>query len=193
MEEAMTFRRLTSIALMAASLPATAIGASCNPGGHAVVLTVVGDITKTNRAGVAPFDAFIAHQSLAFDKAYAFTGDALGALEAETVALVLPFDKQRHVLTGPGLDVLLKEVGAEPGADVVAHGIDGYGVLFPAADIAALHPLVAVCRDSVPLGIGDLGPGYIVFRASTAAGQSVADDERMIWGTYLLEITRAAK
>ncbi len=85
----MIFSPMASIAILAALLPA-ATAATCNPGGNGVILTVTGEIAKTNRDGTGPFDAFVKHQDLTFGKAYAFTGDALGALATDSVEMILP-------------------------------------------------------------------------------------------------------
>ncbi len=81
---------------------------------------------------------------------------------------------------------MLEAAGGAHGG-IVAHGIDGYRMEFSAAELAALQPILALCRDGRMLGIGDLGPAFVVY--APAHGPTPSDDEfaRMIWGVYLIE------
>ncbi len=165
--------------------PGAAGAASCQPQGRAVVVTVTGEVTHANRSGNTPLDRFITEQDHKFERARAFTTDELGGLVLSDLSMVLPYDGKRHVFTGPSLEAVLSAAGLKGG--ITIQGIDGYHVDFPAADIAALRPVLAVCMDGQALGIGDLGPAFVVFPPK--ANDTPDDDEfhRMVWGIYVIK------
>jgi hypothetical protein len=173
-----------ALMILAVLAPCAASAASCHPDGGAVVLTVAGDVAAPNRGGNTPTDQFITHQDHTFSKARAFTTDALAALPPRDVPMVLPYDGHPHVFTGPPIAAILAAAGAKGG--ITVQGIDTYHVDYSAADLAALNPILALCMDGKPLGIGDLGPGFVVY--TPKAHDTPNDDEfaRMVWGVYVM-------
>jgi hypothetical protein len=174
---------VTILALAPAPLAAAAQG--CHPRGNETIITIVADPAIANRPGTTPLDQFASHQDQTFAVARAYSSDALGALALDDVAIVLPYDGQRHTFTGRRLAALLRDAGAA-GRGVTVQGIDGYHIDFSAGDLATLSPILALCRDGQRLGIGDLGPGFLVF--APHAGEKPSDEEfgRMVWGVYFL-------
>jgi hypothetical protein len=146
---------------------------------------VGGEVASPNRPGNTPADQFVTHQEHTFAKAHAFTADALAGLPLQDLPMVLPYDGKAQVLTGPPLPAVLDAAGA-PNGGVTVQGIDGYHIDFSAADLAALRPILAVCNDGEMLGIGDLGPGYLVYAPKANATPNDEEFSRMVWGVYWL-------
>ncbi len=159
----------------------------CHPHGGAVVLTIA-DSGRANRGAISPLDQFAGsdHQGFKFARAYSFTADDLAALPQQAITMVLPYDKQPHLFSGPALATVLRAAGVTQGG-LVAHGIDGYRMEFSAEELARLHPILSLCRDGRMHGIGDLGPAFVVY--APAHGPMPSDDEfaKMIWGVYLID------
>lgn len=171
------------LALLLMPRPATAQG--CRPQGSDTILTVVAGPAFANRAGNTPLDRFVTSQAQTFSGARAYSPDTLGKLAFDDLSLVLPYDGQRHVFTGPRLAAVLDDAGAS-GHGASVNGIDGYQIDFSAADILRLHPILALCRDGQRLGIGDLGPGFIVYAPQAGERPSDAEFARMVWGVYFI-------
>jgi hypothetical protein len=178
-------RTTIGVTVLALLLAPLAAAQGCHPRGNETIVTIVADATIANRPGTTPIDQFASHQDQTFAAARAYSSDALGALALDDVTIVLPYDGKRHTFSGPTLATLLRDAGAA-GRGVTVQGIDGYHIDFSAADLAALNPILALCRDGQRLGIGDLGPGFIVF--APANGEKPSDEEfgRMVWGVYFL-------
>ena len=165
--------------------PGLADAASCQPQGRAVIVTVAGEMAHPNRAGNTQLDRFITEQEHKFAKARSFTTDELGGLALVDLSIVLPYDGKRHVFTGPKLAAVLGAAGVTGG--VTIQGIDGYHVDFPAGDVAALDPVLAVCMDGQALGIGDLGPAFVVFSPKANDTPDAEEFHRMVWGIYVIK------
>jgi hypothetical protein len=107
-----------------ASLPLASLAQAAKASTSPALLTVTGNITKTNRG---PFDAVLdqmmAKQKLAFDKAHAFDFAALAALPAVTIKPTLEYDKKQRALTGPLLATVLQACGAT-GSELAMRAIE---------------------------------------------------------------------
>jgi hypothetical protein len=139
--------------------------AAALPQGPAL-LTVSGRIGRANRGPLDPaLDQMMAKQGLRFDQAYAFDAAALQRLPAVRIRPTLEYDAQPHTLQGPLLTSVLQAAGVAIEADAALglRAVDGYNVIVPLKDAAALRMLVATHIDGKPLGLGGLGPQWAVF------------------------------
>lgn len=153
-----------------------------------VILTVSGEIGNSNRGPVDPFsDRFAAFHDLKFDRAYAFDREALRALGRHEVTLKRPDWPAAHRFSGPLLADVLDAAGAQ-GARVHALALDGYAADLDRAEIARQGALLALDMDGRPLGIGDLGPAWIVLPPDPATGALSEDDAAWVWGVWHIRV-----
>jgi hypothetical protein len=150
------------------------------------LLTVAGEITRPNRGRmVETHDRYFAFSERAFDKAHSFSADDLAALGLVTLQAVSPYDKQTHTLSGPSVARVLEAAGAT-GSTIVVQALDRYEVELTRDDLATLNPILALCQDGKPLGLGDVGPLYFVF--ATPKPPTDDDFSRMIWGAVYIGV-----
>lgn len=153
-----------------------------------VVLTVVGEISETNRGPLDPMeDRLLDALGAEFEAAYAFDLAMLGALERAS-ATMRGYDwPVARTLEGPLLDAVLSGVGATPDATLVLVALDGYAVELTAEDRANDTWILATHEAGVPLAIGGTGPLWLVpdrGPAPVAEGGSA----QWIWGVYLVTV-----
>ena len=179
--------RLAFAILAAAAGPGPAV--ACALSGTVPVLSVTGSLPASNRPAQGPLDRFLAHQNQTLGRTLRFTADEIARQPQGRVEMLLPYDGQRHVFTGPTLDGLLAAVGG-PSGMLRLSGIDGYAVELAADDVRRLRPILAACLDDQPLAVGDLGPLMLVHVPADTATLRPTDEEfgRMIWGVYLVTV-----
>ena len=145
-----------------------------------VVLTVVGDVANGNRGPSDPaVDRFFDHHAQKFDAAAVFDVQMLEGLGMETRQFVLEGLPGVQKLEGPPLAAVLEAVGAKS-AGVSILALDGYAVELDPKDVEAHDWLVGVKRNDDYLGIGGLGPAWVVF-SPAAADQVVTEEENQMW------------
>ena len=192
---------LGAMASVAASLP----GPSSAKRHHNVLvgptlLTVSGRIGSGNRGPLDPaLDQLMVKQGLAFKVAHAFDFAALSALPSVSINPTLEYDRKRHTLSGPLLSDVLAAVGAKIDSTTTCQirAIDGYAVVLRAAELIERRFVVATHLDGQPMGLGGLGPCWVVFdadRFSDVVRKPLNERFALCpWATYHIEVKIAAE
>lgn len=160
--------------LLAAAPAAGATDALPAPMGE-VLLTVGGDIARTNGDGVARFDDAM-----------------LATLPQVSFTTTTIWTKDRQItFTGPTLAAILDAVGAGAGT-VRARAINDYVVEFAPGEIGPEAPVVARLLDGAAFGVRDNGPLWVVYPYDSAPEyRSELVYARSIW--QLVELTVVAE
>jgi hypothetical protein len=177
--------RIVGAAFALAMLVLSALPAAAADG--ATVLTVTGDIAKTNRGAFDAFhDGFLNYHGKTFDKAFEFDENALQALPQQQVTANAEPWKAAIAMTGPLLSDVLAAAGAT-GKPITVFALDGYGAAMTPEQIAA-HPWVlATHADGVALGIGGRGPLWLVY--DTGTGKASAQEEgAWMWSVFHIQV-----
>lgn len=128
-----------------------------------VLLTVSGNIARTNAAGAARFDRAM-----------------LEALDWREVETFTSFTEGPQRFAGPTLASVLAAVEADGGTLTVT-ALNDYAVSFPLA-LAADHPvLLAMDHAGRPMRIREKGPIWIVFPLTEAEAAAAPFDNQMVW------------
>lgn len=160
--------------LLSVASAAAAPDALPAPGGE-VLLTVRGDIARTNGDGIARFDDAM----LATLPQVSFTTSTIWTKDR-----VLTF-------TGPTLSAILDAVGAEAGT-VRARAVNDYVVEFTTGEIGPEVPVIARLIDGAPFGMRENGPLWVVYPYDAAPEyRSELVYARSIW--QLVELTVEAE
>lgn len=158
---------LGAAALGAVATPSLALASPHALRGPAL-LTVSGLIGRGNRGPLDPVrDQMMVKQKISFDRAHAFDFAALTALPAMTIKPTLEYDAKPHTLKGPLLLDVLKVCGVKPTGTTMlfVRAVDGYAAQVSAADAASYRFIVATHLDGQPMGLGGLGPLWVVYDA----------------------------
>lgn len=190
---------LASAALGAASLPSLAAAKPARaPEGGPVLLTVSGDVARSNRGPVDPaLDQMMHKQHVEFDKACTFDFATLATLPTVHIKPTLEYDGKPHALAGPLLADVLKLAGAHTvaGTTVTLRAVDGYAVQPTMADIDKYRFILATHIDGAPLALGGLGPLWAVYDADhipELAARPLTERFGLCpWGTYHIDIHTA--
>jgi len=110
-----------------------------------VVLRVSGNITQTNSAGLAEFDAAM-----------------LDALPVSQIVTTTPWQQGDVTFTGPSLKTLLAAVGAQ-GQTLRMVALDDYAVQFPIGDAAQFNPVLSRRMNGVVLKARDRVPLFLIY------------------------------
>jgi hypothetical protein len=151
------------------------------------VLTVTGNIANTNRGPrTAASDLFFIHHNLNIGRAMRFSREALLRLPPHEVrAKALKLDEASY--SGPLLRDVLKEAGAT-GTTMCVVRLDGDPANFPLAEMAKKDWILALSRDGKALGIGDLGPLWLMRAQAAGETPEVAEQEHWVWAAFYIEI-----
>jgi hypothetical protein len=150
------------------------------------ILTITGKVANTNRGPLDPTaDLFFIHHNLGIDRAMQFSREKLASLpQHEVHADVQKLGKSTYA--GPLLRDVLKEAGVTATTlRIVA--LDGYGADFPVAEIDNKGWILALARNGKPLGLGDLGPVWLVREQSAGESSDVAEQEHWVWAAFYIE------
>ena len=185
---------LTSTA-MVAMLPAGASRAANPTDSGPLLLTVSGDVARTNRG---PFDAVLdqmmAKHGVTFDKAFTFSAASLHRLPSVTIKPTLEYDAKVHLLAGPLIGTVLDAAGVKgsPTVELGLRAVDGYNVAIKWQDALSYRMIIATHIDGQPLGLGSLGPQWAVYDADKLAPfKDKPLKERFgfcPWGLYLVHV-----
>ena len=179
--KAVLFALAASAAAALAPLAAAAAEAE-GPAGP-VVLTVAGDIDKTNRP---PFDAgrdaFLEYHERAFDKAFAFDRAMLAAFGAREAEIDL--GNGPRVFSGPRLSDVLGAVGCRGPLTTLA--LDGFGSDISEADRESRDWILATAMDGRPFGLGGRGPLWLVFDPPGARPATMEEQGMWPWALFFI-------
>lgn len=135
---------LLAIGILCVAGPASAEADLSAPDGD-VMLTIAGNIEKTNAAGEARFDLEMLH-----------------ALGYRTLRTSTPWTDGTHEFGGVLMQDLLEAVGAQ-GKTVVAETLNNKGYRIDISDFLKYPVLLATSVDGERLRIRDKGPLWIVY------------------------------
>lgn len=155
---------LSPIAASAADAAAAAQPAGRGP----ALLTVTGDIARSNRGPFDPvLDQMMHKQQVSFTKAYVFDEAALLALPAVAIRPTLEYDGKPHALHGPLLLHVLVRAGVRVSDTMrlTLRAVDGYNVELSGAQARQRRVIVATHIDGGPMPLGGLGPLWAVYDA----------------------------
>lgn len=140
-----------------------------------VLLTVGGDIGRTNGDGVARFDDAM-----------------LATLPQVSFTTTTIWTKERQItFTGPTLSAVLEATGTGTGT-VKARAVNDYVVEFTTEEIGAEVPIIARLIDGAPFGVRENGPLWVVYPYDAAPEyRSELVYARSIW--QLVELTVEAE
>lgn len=137
-----------------------------------VVLTVSGNIGKTNGDGLARFDLGM-----------------LEALPATTFETTTIWTEGVREFSGVSLHTFLSAVGAK-GQVLSAVAIDNYSVEIPADEIAPDGPIIAYRMDGQTMSVRDKGPLWVVYPFdSDPKYQSGVAHSRSIWQLVSIDVS----
>lgn len=176
--------------LISASIATSLLFATVSPG-HAegTLLTVSGEIDNTNREAFDPFfDGFLKFHDKTFDKAHSFDWKTLAALPQKTIKVNADTEDWPRPLTmeGPLLKDVLVAAGAK-GDSATLYALDGFGFEMDADKMAAHEWVLAMKVDGKPLGIGGLGPLWLVY--DTGGAKAPEEEERgWVWSVFHIEV-----
>lgn len=166
--------RATILGLMLAFGIAIPAGASdiAAPSGTPI-LTISGDIEKTNVGDTLVFDA----DTLA----------ALGSVEIETSTI---WTDGVDTFQGIPLKTLVDLVGAD-GGTLLASAINDYTVEVPVSDAVENGPILAYLLNGAPMSVRDKGPLWIIYPYDQNADyRSEVTYSRSIWQLDRIEVVR---
>lgn len=110
-----------------------------------VILTVSGNITRTNGEGVARFDRAM-----------------LENLEQATITATTPWFDDVHDFSGPLGAALMEAVGAQ-GDTLRVIALNDYAATVPTADLRDLGVVLATHLDAQIMSVRDKGPLFLIY------------------------------
>lgn len=152
-----------------------------------VVLTIAGQIGVANRGPSDPeLDQFFAYHEISFAAAAEFDRAMLESLGTHEIELSYEKWSEVYKVSGPRLVDVLSAVGAQ-GRAITATALDGYAEEVSADELAARDWIVVLERNGRPLGIGGLGPLWIVYHVP---GNTLSHDDeaRWPWAVFFIEV-----
>ncbi len=170
----------TVMAFIATLVLASAAHAQLTPPTGPVIITVVGDITHTNRGAFDPeIDKFFDFYQQEFNQAAAFDRMMLEDLGLETREFIMDGMTGLQELEGPTLEAVLNAVGAEP-QTVAIMALDGYQAEIDSDTLSAHDWILGINRNGEPLSIGGFGPVWAVF-SPAAEDKLASEEEAQLW------------
>ncbi|MEM9049810.1 MAG: hypothetical protein AAGC92_13950 [Pseudomonadota bacterium] len=152
------------------------------------VLTVTGEVTRTNRGPYDPdTDKFFGYFDNEFKDAVSFDYKMLSQLDAVKVSADFPKDGPVHIFEGPTLAAVLEAAGAT-GETLTLQALDGYQIEVKVSELVRNGAVLALRRDGRPLGIGDFGPLHLVFPRAERDDLKDMSDDNWIWSVYHISI-----
>ena len=166
-----------------ASAPAAEIG---KPTG-AVVLTVAGNIAKTNRPAYDEWrDVLLKYHEDTFDRAFVFDRVMLESLDVTGIRIEREGWPGPVTFSGPRLANVLEAVGWR-GGQLVALSLDGYRQQISKAEVEARDWVLATKADGQPLAIGGRGPLWLVFDPPGDRPASEEEEGEWPWAVFFIQ------
>ena len=155
-----------------------------------VVLTVIGDIDQNNRTGFDPTqDYFLNFHKFKFDKAITFDYVMLEELGMQKIRSGYHDWSEAVDIEGPSLMALLKAVGVERPKLVTLTALDGYKVGLDQKLLDAHDWIIGIKRKGRYLGIGDMGPIWVVHEAQSSSGLASRNESALMpWSVFVIEV-----
>lgn len=169
--------------------PRAAMAASVASPQGAVILTVAGDLSLSNRGPLDPMaDGFLKYHEITFDKAFAFDRAMLEAFPLNEIRAQPPQYSAPATFRGPLLADVLKALGAG-GASIQTRALDGFAVELSAKDLAGKDWTLALSANNRAFGIGDRGPIWLMH---TPSSLKVAEEEeqRWPWALFFIQVKK---
>jgi hypothetical protein len=153
----------------------------------AAVITVSGNVATTNRGPFDPAsDLFFAYHNHSFSRAWQFTREDLLRLPQHAArARVLKLGEAEY--SGPLVRDVLKQAGAT-GTTMRIFGLDGYAAEFQLAELEKKDWILALSRGGAPLGLGGLGPVWMMRALAPGEPPETPEQEQWVWAAYYIEI-----
>lgn len=153
-----------------------------------VLLTVAGDIAMANGPGASEDDTtFSGYLDLEYEKSMLFDEAMLSALPQHEIRATLLDTGREIAYSGPRLSDLLKSAGAE-GRTALPMAFDGYQAEIPWEQIEQYEPILATHGDGVPLEVGKLGPGMVVFPLVEDKELYDSFEALQVWATFYIGV-----
>lgn len=155
----------------------------------AVLLTIAGDIDKSNRAAIdLKLDGMFKFHEIAFEKAFVFDRAMLEDFPLQEIMAQPPQYSAPVTFRGPLLRDVLKALGAE-GASIRTRALDGFAVDLSAKEIAEKDWILALAADGRPFGIGDQGPVWMMHTPSVIKVPE-AEEQRWPWALFYIDVKK---
>ncbi len=165
-----TLTILVAVCLLAAAPNARAADDLPKPTGP-VILTVTGQIAKTNAPGRTEFDRAM-----------------LEALGMKTIATVNSWLPGQHEYAGPAGKALLEAVGAK-GSGMTAIAINDYKVEIPVADFEKYPVILAMKLDGEYMTVRNKGPLWVIYPHDEFPElRTQANDAKWIWQLKAIDV-----
>jgi hypothetical protein len=156
-----------------------------------VVLTLTGDVGKSNRGPLDPFaDKFMAYQGTQFTRAMEFDHAGLWALGTHIVRVQYTGWQVAHTFEGPLLRDVLAAAGVSGGV-VQPVALDGYAADIPHADVERWPVILALKMDGRWLPLGGAGPAWVIYPRDDFADLAQSDDAKWVWGVSHIRVMQA--
>lgn len=136
-----------------------------------VVLSVTGEIGRTNVPGGAEFDMAM-----------------LEDLPQTDMRTFTDWTEGHQIFTGPSLTDLLSAVAAE-GSRIKASALNGYAIEIPVSDAAKFGPIVAIRQNGAPMSVRDKGPLWIIYpNEDQDALTPNPNNDKSVWQLRTMEL-----
>ncbi|RED52273.1 hypothetical protein [Aestuariispira insulae] len=155
-----------------------------------VILTIGGQLENANRGALQPKrDAFINGQDQTFSKAAEFDRSMLADLGLDYVKVGFKDWPRPYGLRGPKLNDVLKAAGVSRDATIAVTALDGWTFEITPEMRADNEWILAIQDGEQPLGIGQRGPTWLVFKPADPDGMATEEEEgQWVWSVYLMQV-----
>ena len=185
---AMAWRRALLIMLVFSYVPFASSNLARAASDDPVVLTIAGDIAKTNRGATDGFaDAFFRYHDITFARAFAFTRGDLERLGTHQLTATYPGKDLSVTVEGPRLSDVLDAVGAR-GETVHVLAFDGYSAVTTIAELRRYPVVLALKRNGRCLDIGGRGPAWVIYPSNEHPELAARDDTKWVWSVFFIRV-----
>jgi hypothetical protein len=192
----MAFDRISRRSMLKGTLSGGAIAYVSGLNGQAVaapgsekftVVTLAGQIETPNRPAFSKAkDKLFTNHNIAFTLAFAFAREDLLQLPQMRVSAMT--DDGSVGFEGPALADVVNVPGIKSEAKTLTiMALDGYFTTLSLADISSQGWVLALSVNAMPLGLGDLGPAYLVRDLGADLTRSEAEDAKWVHSIFYIE------